>query len=386
MEPNFYQILGVSYRATHDEIKAAYKKLALKYHPDRNQGSQFHEEHFKKIVEAYQTLSDKRRKDTYDLKLFYGAAKATFSGGARTQTSSNQGSRQHQNAQNGQNAQGPEFTNPYRRGMGGTGGRYNYAGRNKEYASRKKDYANEWTIFSWLERPWSMHTYAIVLAVAGSLVMAWLWASSIKARRDAEYFYAIGDYAMAIETDRQYAPAYFERARLYFQEGKFDKSRADLNAAIRFSDNQDPQYYLLRAELNKRDKDFKAAETDLVAAGNLLPDSDSIFAGLGFLQIRYLEDPLRAEPNLRRALNLNRRNTRAWMGLGLVNLKNQHPVEAIPNFEQALRTDSTSHELLYFLGVSKLAAGRTIEGCNDLQAAARAGNMLAANYMSKHCQ
>merc|ERR1712156_912378 len=58
-------ILGVSRGASDDEIKKAYRKLALKYHPDKNQ-SPGAEERFKEIGEAYDVLSDSRKKQIYD--------------------------------------------------------------------------------------------------------------------------------------------------------------------------------------------------------------------------------------------------------------------------------------------------------------------------------
>lgn len=68
-----YDRLGVKSDATSDEIKKAYKKLALLYHPDRNRGSKEHEEKFKLIVEAHQTLIDPYKRQAYDMILAYSA-------------------------------------------------------------------------------------------------------------------------------------------------------------------------------------------------------------------------------------------------------------------------------------------------------------------------
>jgi len=64
---NYYEILGIEKSSSKDEIKKAYKKLALKYHPDRNLTNKDAEEQFKKISEAYSTLSDDSKKRVYDL-------------------------------------------------------------------------------------------------------------------------------------------------------------------------------------------------------------------------------------------------------------------------------------------------------------------------------
>ncbi len=68
---DYYEILGVSQYATLEEIKGAYRQLALRYHPDKNPGDTAAEEHFKRISEAYQVLSDTEKRQLYDL---YGQA------------------------------------------------------------------------------------------------------------------------------------------------------------------------------------------------------------------------------------------------------------------------------------------------------------------------
>lgn len=63
---DYYARLGVERSASQDEIKKAYRKLAMKYHPDRNKGNKEAEEKFKEISQAYSVLSDEKQKATYD--------------------------------------------------------------------------------------------------------------------------------------------------------------------------------------------------------------------------------------------------------------------------------------------------------------------------------
>ncbi len=63
---DYYNALGVDKSASGDEIKKAYRKLAMKYHPDHSKGDKAAEEKFKRISEAYAVLSDKEKRQQYD--------------------------------------------------------------------------------------------------------------------------------------------------------------------------------------------------------------------------------------------------------------------------------------------------------------------------------
>ncbi|ELR69309.1 Chaperone protein DnaJ [Fulvivirga imtechensis AK7] len=83
---DYYKILGITRNADHEIIKAAYKKLALKYHPDRNPNNKDAEECFKLINEAHQVLSNAHKKAQYDLILNYSYQ--SYEATQRTRTSS----------------------------------------------------------------------------------------------------------------------------------------------------------------------------------------------------------------------------------------------------------------------------------------------------------
>jgi molecular chaperone DnaJ len=76
---DYYEVLGVPRNASEQEIKSAYRKLALKYHPDRNAGDKKAEEHFKEAAEAYSVLGDSEKRARYDA---YGHAGLSGMAGA----------------------------------------------------------------------------------------------------------------------------------------------------------------------------------------------------------------------------------------------------------------------------------------------------------------
>src|SRR2546429_8644258 len=68
---DFYELLGVSRDAKADEIRKSYRRLARKYHPDLNPGDKAAEDRFKKLQEAYDVLSDAKKRQMYDQQGFY---------------------------------------------------------------------------------------------------------------------------------------------------------------------------------------------------------------------------------------------------------------------------------------------------------------------------
>ena len=78
MKEDYYDILGISKGASAAEIKKAYRKKAVQYHPDKNPGDAKAEEMFKKAAEAYEVLSDENKKARYDQ---YGHAAFDGNGG-----------------------------------------------------------------------------------------------------------------------------------------------------------------------------------------------------------------------------------------------------------------------------------------------------------------
>lgn len=77
---DYYSILGISRNATQEEIKRAYRRLAMQYHPDKNPNNKEAEERFKEISEAYEVLSDPQKRAIYDREGYFGLKSSGYKG------------------------------------------------------------------------------------------------------------------------------------------------------------------------------------------------------------------------------------------------------------------------------------------------------------------
>ena len=154
---NYYEVLGISKTATADEIKKAYRNLAFKYHPDRNSGDKAAEEKFKEINEAYDVLSDEKKRADYDS---FGTSNSHYSGTNNSYNRNNDFTNEETfwNWFNGNTTNSYGNNNTYR----------NYYYQSTNSYNKKEDYVSKKSLFKTL-------LYKILQVFVGLFLTNVLW-------------------------------------------------------------------------------------------------------------------------------------------------------------------------------------------------------------------
>lgn len=154
---NYYEVLGISKTASADEIKKAYRNLAFKYHPDRNSGDKVAEEKFKEINEAYDVLSDEKKRADYDS---FGTSNSHYSGTNNSYNRNNDFTNEETfwNWFNGNTSNSYGNNNTYR----------NYYYQSTNSYDKKEDYVSKKSLFKTL-------LYKILQVFVGLFLTNVLW-------------------------------------------------------------------------------------------------------------------------------------------------------------------------------------------------------------------
>jgi len=356
---NYYQILGVGVRASQAEIKAAYKKLALQYHPDRHQGSVAYEEKFKKILEAYQTLSDSQKKDRYDMSLFYQAMRSS--------------------AKSGDAGPDPAYRNVPRTPR---------ARDDEEYRRRKAE-REAYREFAGPppDRRITPHTVAIALLVLSCFIMLSWWLGYAMNHHMARKHMAEGDFVTALEFDDEYAEAYHARfMAMQRMNAKPAFLLGDLNRAIRFADEPNPIWLMERATLYLALDSALLSERDLLAARKAGPLADTVCLVLGDYYGKVLNQPEKALSWYDSALQIRPRNFPALLGKAEMLYRLKRFSQALPVLNSCIERGANNRQLFFYRGSVLLAMGRKEEACLDLNQALNMGQLEAKDLVERYCE
>ncbi len=361
--------------ATADEIKSAYKKLAMKYHPDRNQGSKFHEEHFKKILEAYQVLSDKYSRDMYDLRMFYDATKKSSTQASSSQT---------------RPAPGPHGD------IYGTSSRYARSHANQQRArAEQQAYATRPADSEAKPQPkWYKRAHYVVVLFWGvaSVVMLLYWFYTSYQHANAVEFLRNGNYEAALEADPYFADAYVAGAKdfLVDQEPDYTGSIRFLTKAIKYQDVPDWQTYSLRADCYAKKGDYDLAVSDLEFAISLKQHEVDLNLRMAELYVFAIKQPQKAHPFLDTAILFAKPNSpelyKAIFAQGYGAMIEGDMPKALTALSKSAVLPQADAELFYLRGHVNHRLGNFAESCQDWNKAKTMGSEDAAiQFDVRHC-
>ncbi|MBF9253161.1 DnaJ domain-containing protein [Pontibacter sp. 172403-2] len=363
MEPDYYTVLGISTTATLLEVKAAYKRLALKYHPDKNPGNARAEEQFKLVSAAYQTLSNPGKRARYDLRLQY----------QRTQ--------QHTIRQNPQQYDARYYQT-----------RPPASVSERHYRTIRRD-----------ENRFSRKDWYITFAFVGGLLLISL--------------------LLKVVMDSVTGEDKYKTALVYIQHGNYSSAHRLLSDAIAFQPENAGAYQARASiELNIFE-DYHAALEDLNQAIALQAKPSAVAYYMRGRSYQQLEQYGQAEADLTRALQLNKKLWNAYLKRGQVRLFYLHKykpalqdfsvflkhsqdkprrVEALTyrgfgyfklgkhtlaeqDYRQALALNSQNGRVYYLLGRVE-AAQQPDSACVHFGKAYQLGYSAALLELREHCQ
>jgi curved DNA-binding protein CbpA len=354
---NYYQILGVGPKASPEEIKAAYKRLALKHHPDVNQGSKVHEEKFKQVLEAYQTLSNTQKKDRYDVNLFYQAF-------------------------TGRPASGPVAEpDPVYRGRPKTGRER----EREEYYRRRpqREAYREYTGPPFRERV-TPHSIALTLLVMGTVVMLALWFGDMMNHWTAKEHLARGDFQTALRFDPEYGEAYYARFQYLKKYGTEKKQLLkDLNLAIKYSDYPPSDWYMDRSALHLSMNNPGRAIEDMKKARIVDPTNATACFFLG--EMYALNSPQAALAYYDTTLQMKPKHYEARFGKALMLFKLHKLSLSLTEFNACLKMAPDDRRNYYYRGSIYLSQNARDKACLDLDQALIMGFEEAKPLMDQFC-
>lgn len=367
MNQNYYQILNVKYNATQEEIKAAYRLLAKKYHPDINPGNPDKEEKFKQIAQAYKTLSDKNKRARYDLSLLRKAyQKPPPSNPA---------------------------TNPYQYGSPFDQKRTTHTRRpfQRRYTTPREPvtYSKQAYILS------GILLFIIIIGVVYIPLYLVKFSANYHFEKGKNY-YQNGQYYSALTS--------LEYAQLNYGDRQAD---ASLLAGTIFMDHYNQYGYALEyaerglqhasdstniAKLNilkgKSLEKFGNHEESLAAfknAANAQPDNDSIYYYIGMINAHQLNNYPHAIEAFNKIKVDSPQFTEVYYQLGYGHFKTKNYQQAKENLDKYISVAPNNGKAYYFRGLSYINLKQIEDACLDLQKASEYNIREVDSLLGKYC-
>ncbi|WP_048922067.1 DnaJ domain-containing protein [Rufibacter radiotolerans] len=359
MKNNYYHILGVTSKASTAEIKAAYKRLALKFHPDKNPGNQHAEERFKQVNEAYQVLSNPRRRASFDLQQQYEL---------------------HQR-------QGQAYATP----------RYHHtrqpAGfQERHYRERPKQHN-----FSRRDLQIIIGVVLLVVLLVLGLKLGWNQIASGRAMQRAQeaelkmnWAQAHDAYSTALEYKPGLEEARVKRAGLRLAHLQNPAGAIeDYSQALQEKDAPPARWYAARGKSYLQTRQYQNALQDLNQALTLDSALSAAYLDRALVHLQLEDNWLQAQADLSRYLKTARLSAKdsiePLLYRAFAYYRTQQYDQAWQDAQEALQTDAQNAKAYYLQAKVKQAQKDSAASCALLSKAARLGFSAAAEEASRLC-
>jgi curved DNA-binding protein CbpA len=354
-----YQTLELHEQATPDQIRAAYKRLAFIYHPDRNNGSHFHEERFKQIANAYSILQNPDERALYDYKLSVSRMPPP-----KVQQPVN-GSPTY----NGASPYGSFGTYRFetQNGAGKTGRPGETGGR--DFKMRRTT-------------PVSPHQVFIGIVLMSCIAMASLWFGDLMNRRTARAHLEVGDYVTALQFDSTFGEAWHAKGVNLLARGYLEEAEADLTKGIMLTDTASAAWFYTLATVQIALGKQAIAKRNLYAS-LMRKQTDSARFQLAIMVQKTRPDSALA---LIEMCSLPFKKTSAVLfTLSATSLKLNKPSKAAFYAQQALDAGSDPGPTFYLLGTSQIYLSDTLKACYSFNQSLQNGFNQAVTAVDYYC-
>ncbi|RAU84196.1 tetratricopeptide repeat protein [Pontibacter arcticus] len=364
MSQTYYTILSISPTATAQEVKTAYKQLALKYHPDRNPGNVWAEEQFKQINAAYQVLSNPGKRARYDMQLQYELAQRRL-------------------------ASQPTYYNP----------RYQQtrepAPVSERYYRNIQRENQKFSVRDWLITL-AFIAGVILFSLAFKYVMDHIagednYKTALTYLKHGKYTSAHSMFSETIHFIPDHAAAYQQRAsiELDFYED-YDAAISDLNQAISLTTKEPiAKLYFMRGYSYKQLGKYDAAETDLNRAIELDSLQNEAYLRRGEVRLFYKQQYKAATADFTTFLKRpqsTKATVEALTYRGFGHYKQQNYTSAENDYRMGLALEKENGRLYYLLGRAEMAQQMPDSACQHLYKAYNLGYSAAILQIRDNCR
>lgn len=357
---DYYQILGVDRSASEKDIKLAYRKLAKKYHPDKNLGNKEAEDKFKQITEAYNVLSNASHKAIYE-----------FSDNSPNQPWVNTFTfEDHLN--NSQNSKNKSGTFSY------------YKSDTSRKSSKKTKILAGSTIF----------IVVLILGLIGYTMVnyssRYYYGVGIEHYNEKKYSAALDNLESSLTLFGTNNTAAFLLIGKILTHQYHDYNRAiyyiDKGLAIAGNNNIKAELYYLKGKCLKNQKKFRSAYVNYKLAAVMDLRLDSLYHDLAELNCFVFKNYEDAIKYFNTLMNINPSFSDGYLGRAFSYQKIGEHQKAVTDLKHYIKDDTNNGTAFYLKGISEVALNHPKTACSDFQKAVNLNIKGASQLMSRHCK